>query len=755
MKNLITFTSETNTFHLSNDHLSYLFMVDEGGLLSHLYFGKRVKRYHNQLTYPRIDRGFSGNLSGISKRGYSKDTLPQEFSGSYSGDYRTPALMVRGDSGSCSVDFRYKSYRIEAGKPSLLGLPATFATDDEAETLVVTLEDSLLHLQVELSYTIFRHQAIIARSCSVLNRGDRSLVVEKMASMQLDFVAKDFDAICLPGAHANERHLEREPIGYGLKNYSSRRGTSSHQMNPFLALVDKRTDELTGSAYGFHLVYSGNHAFEVEKDQIGQVRLVIGINDFGFNWTLAAGDSFQAPEVLMTYSDSGLNGMSQNFHHIIRDNLVRSKHKHAERLILINNWEATYFDFTEEKLRPIVDEAKKMGIEMFVLDDGWFGHRNNDQSSLGDWQVWEDKFPKGLKHFADYVHDQGLQFGLWFEPEMISKDSKLYCNHPDYLMQVPGREPSPSRSQFVLDMGRKDVQDAIFAQLKAILDEGYVDYIKWDMNRHLSDVYSLALSVDRQGEASHRYVLGVYNLLERITSAYPHVLFEGCSGGGGRFDTGWAYYMPQSWASDNTDALARLTIQYGTSLAYPISMMTSHVSAVPNHQTGRTTTLETRAHVAMSGVLGYELDLTRMSDAEKADVMEQVASYKKIRHLVQYGDFYRLKSPQEGNETAWLFVSKDKKEALLFTAQILSYANPELSKTQLVGLNPDWNYRLESLPTGHIADQSVGYFDSIYATQPLAKGSILSGDELMHMGIYNPVVRQDFATQLYYFKAID
>ncbi|MFC5630226.1 MULTISPECIES: alpha-galactosidase [Streptococcus] len=755
MMTLITFIPETRTFHLSNERLSYLFMIEEGGLLSHLYFGKKVKRYHNHMTYPRIDRGFSGNIPSINERGYSKDTLPQEFSGGHSGDYRTPSLMVKGVTGSYSVDLRYKSHRMEVGKPVLEGLPASFATVDEAETLIITLEDSLLNLEVELFYTIFKNQDIIARSSRLINCGNQNLIVEKVASLQIDFVAKDFDVISLPGAYANERHMERETIGYGIKTYSSKRGTSSHHMNPFLVLADKKTDEFTGDSYGFHLVYSGNHSFEVEKDHISQVRLVAGINDYGFEWHLGAGESFQAPEVLMTYSENGLNGMSQNFHHIIRDNVVRSKHRNKERPILVNNWEATYFDFNEEKLHPIVDEAKKMGIEMFVLDDGWFGHRNDDQSSLGDWQVWEDKFPNGLKHFADYVHKQGLKFGLWFEPEMISKDSNLYRSHPDYLMQIPGREPSPSRSQFVLDMGRKDVQDAIFTQLKLLLDEGYIDYIKWDMNRHLSDIHSLALIPNRQGEAGHRYVLGVYALLEKITSTYPDILFEGCSGGGGRFDLGWAYYMPQSWASDNTDALARLTIQYGTSLAYPISMMTSHVSAVPNHQTGRVTTLEARAHVAMSGVLGYELDLTKMSDSDKVDVIEQIASYKKIRPLVQYGDFYRLKSPKAGNETAWIFVSENQKEALLFTAHVLAHAQPYLSKTLLIGLNPDWDYRLEELPTGQLLGHSVGYFDSIYATQPMKNGSILSGDELMQMGIYNPIVRQDMATQLYYFKAID
>lgn len=753
MADLIRFDEEQKVFHLSNDRISYLFSIEECGLLSHLYFGEKIKRYHNQMKYPRVDRGFSGNVLLHLDRGLSKDTLPQEFSGSDSGDYRVPASVIRHANGSKATAWTFKSYSITSGKPVLQGLPASFVEKaEEAETVVVVLEDQVSGLELDLSYSIFRDHAIIARSARVRNSGSESVFIEKIASLQIDFVGEDFEAICLPGVHANERHIERQGIGYGTQRFESRRGTSSHQMNPFIALVEKHTDEHSGSAYGFSLVYSGNHLIEVEKDQLNQIRLLAGINDVNFTWEVQSGETFQTPEVLMTYSSNGLNGMSQSFHKIIRDRVVRSQFKNQERPILVNNWEATYFDFNEEKLRPIVDEAKKLGIEMFVLDDGWFGKRDNDQSSLGDWQIYQKKFPKGLKSFADYVHDQGLKFGLWFEPEMISYDSDLYRQSPDFLMQVPGRIPSPSRSQFVLDMGRKEVVDAIFSKMKKLLDEGYIDYIKWDMNRHLSDIYSLALPPERQGEASHRYILGVYDLLERITQTYPRILFEGCSGGGGRFDAGWAYYMPQSWASDNTDALARLTIQYGTSLAYPISSMTAHVSAVPNHQTGRVIPLQTRAHVAMSGVLGYELDLTKMPEAEKRAVKDQIQAYKSIRNLVQYGTFYRLKSPSQGNQTAWLFVSDNQEEALLMTAQALSMAQPVLTKTKLVGLHPDWDYQHIDLFNEKGQDQAVGYFSSIYAHQPIESGQVFSGQELMQVGIYDPVVRQDFNSQLYYFK---
>ncbi|HEM3176959.1 TPA: alpha-galactosidase [Streptococcus suis] len=754
MNSMIHYDKEQQVFHLSNERISYLLGVEECGLLSHLYFGKKIKRYHGQMRYPRIDRGFSGNVLNNADRRLSKDTLPQEYSGSDSGDFRTTATRIRQKDGSRSSAWTFKGYRIESGKPGLKGLPATFVgTEADAQTLIITLEDITAGIEVDLLYSIFRTFDVIARSVCVRNIGNSTVQIEKVASFQVDFVGRDFEVISLPGAYANERHIERQSIGFGTKRFESRRGTSSHQMNPFIALVDKSTNEYNGEAYGFALVYSGNHAFEIEKDQLSQVRVLAGINQDNFEWELVAGDSFQTPEVLLVYSAEGLNGMSQTFHGVIQNHVIRSKFGKQNRPILVNNWEATYFDFDEEKLRPIVDEAKKMGIEMFVLDDGWYGKRNNDQSSLGDWFVNNKKFPDGLNRFAKYVHEQGLKFGIWFEPEMISIDSELYRKSPDFLMQIPGRIPSPSRSQFVLDMGREEVVNAIFAQLKKLLDEGYIDYIKWDMNRHLTDIFSSQLPVHRQGEVSHRYILGVYHLLEQITQSYPDILFEGCSGGGGRFDIGWAYYMPQSWASDNTDAIARLNIQYGTSLVYPISSMTAHVSAVPNHQTGRITSITTRGHVAMSGVLGYELDLTRMTDDEKRIVSEQISAYKEVRSLVQFGRFYRLKSLMDGNEVSWMFVSENQEEALLMTGQVLSSAQPELTKTKLVGLNPELEYEHISIFREIPNDQTVGYFDSIYAHKPIEFGQIFTGEELMNLGIYNPVVRQDFYTQMYYFKA--
>lgn len=731
-KNLITFDEKNKVFHLHNDQISYLISIEDGGTLSHLYFGKSIKAYHGELRYPRLDRGFSGNLPGSLDRTFSKDSLPQEYSSAGEMDFRTPAMIVRQPDGSNAVFLTYENYQIVPGKPELKGLPHAWVKNkDEAETLIITLKDKFSELRFDLLYTIYRDRSVIVRSTKVRNAGKETVKIEKVASMQMDFVDRDFDMITLPGAHAHERRVERNKVNQGIHVYSSIRGTSSHQMNPFVALVDQDTNEFAGDAYGFAFVYSGNHKFEVEKDPYAQTRIVVGINDYNFSWMLNAQESFQTPEVLMVYSDQGLNKMSQAFHSIIHDRIMRSKYKDQVRPIVVNNWEATYFDFDEDKLKSIVDKAKELGIEMFVLDDGWFGHRDDDNSSLGDWQVFEKKFPHGLDHFANYVHQQGLKFGLWFEPEMISIDSNLYQKHPDYLMHVPGRTPSPARNQYLLDLGRAEVRNNIFDQMKAILDSGKIDYIKWDMNRHLSDIYQADLPVDRQGEVYHRYVLGLYDLLEKIVDRYPDLLIEGCSGGGGRFDAGMAYYNPQIWASDDSDAIDRLSIQYGTSLVYPQSMMTSHVSVSPNEQNGRITPFKTRGIVAMWGDLGYELDLTKLSEADQNAVAKQVAEYKKIRKITQYGTFYRLKDAQTSNQCVWETVSADKNEVILSTVKVMASAQPYFTKTKLVGLDPNKQYE------DQVTHQVYG------------------GDELMNLGIYDPVEHGDFMAYQYHFKAIN
>ncbi len=729
--NLIKFDDQNKVFHLHNKQISYLLSIEDGGTLSHLYFGGAVKNYNNQLKYPRLDRGFSGNLPESLDRTFSRDSLPKEYSSAGEMDFHTPATIVRNPDGSNALFLAYKSYKIEDGKPDLKGLPHSWTKeDDEAQTLIVTLEDKVSKLEYDLLYTIYRDRPVIVRSVQVHNHGEEAVYLEKVASMQMDYVDKDFEVITLPGAHANERRVQRENIGQGIKVFSSYRGTSSHQMNPFMALVDHDTNEFMGEAYGFALAYSGNHKFEVERDQFGQIHVNTGINDYNFKWKLNPNEEFQTPEVLMVYSDQGLNKMSQAFHSLIHERIMRSKFKDQIRPVLVNNWEATYFDFNEDKLKTIVDKAKKLGLEMFVLDDGWFGHRDDDNSSLGDWKVYKKKFPNGLGHFADYVHEQGLKFGLWFEPEMISYESNLYKEHPDYLMHVPGRKPCPSRNQYVLELGRKEVRDNIFEQMVKILDSKKIDYIKWDMNRSLSDIYESDLPADQQGEAYHRYVLGYYDLLNKLVTRYPDILFEGCSGGGGRFDVGQAYYTPQIWASDNTDAIERLKIQYGTSLVYPQSMMTSHVSVSPNEQNGRITPFNTRGAVAMWGDLGYELDLTKMSDEESDQVVKQVTEYKKIREVTQFGTLYRLKA-SASNQCAWMMVDSNKNEAVVTVVNVMAHAQPYCTKTKLAGLDPDKRYK--NLET----DEDFG------------------GDELMHLGFYDPIERGDFKAKMYHFKAIN
>lgn len=730
-QSLISFDEQSKIFHLCNNEISYIIKVEEGGVLAHIYFGKKVGTYHDHKNYPRRDRGFSGNVPGQNERAYSKDTLPQEYSSHGSMDYRVPASMIRRENGANLTDLRYNSYEIISGKPPLEGLPSAYVLEEkEADTLVITLKDRFEDIYLDLSYTIYRDRNVIARSANIRNLTNGSLRLEKIASMQLDLTnsGRYQDVLSLPGAHVKERQVNREKIATGIKRFESRRGTSSHHMNSFIALLDAQANEFHGEVIGIHLVYSGNHCFEVECDQINQLRLVAGINDYNFSWGLQPKEHFQTPEVLLVYSDSGLNQMSQTFHHLLRERVARGKHQFAERPILVNNWEATYFDFTNQKIEAIVDEAADLGIEMFVLDDGWFGHRDQDNSSLGDWFEFAGKLEKGLKGVADYVHQKGLKFGLWFEPEMISIDSTLYHEHPDYLMQVPGREPSSSRDQHLLDMGRKEVRENIQQQMETILDVTEIDYIKWDMNRSLSDVYSTALASEQQGETAHRYMLGVYELMENLTQKYPDILWEGCSGGGGRFDAGLLYYMPQSWASDNTDAMERLKIQYGTSIAYPISAITAHVSAVPNHQTGRITSLQTRGDVAMSGVLGYELDLTMLSEEEKNEIAEQIKKYQELRPLIQYGNFVRLQSPFEGNITSWLFVSDDQSEALLFICRLLANAQPVFNEVRLKGLAEEFFYE----------DQTTG--------------EVYSGTELMNIGIYYPDFYGDFQTKMIHFK---
>ncbi|MCC9273575.1 MAG: alpha-galactosidase [Enterococcus aquimarinus] len=726
---MITFNKEQQVFHLCNNQISYLIEVEEHGYLAHLYFGKKINHYSGHYQYVRDMRSFGPYPEAADHDTFSLDTVMLEYPGYGFGDFREPAYNFKLKDGSRITDFRYDSFEIVQGKCTIEGLPHLYTNQaTEAETLIITLKDDVAKLRLKLNYTIYQDYATVIRSTTLINDSAETVEINQLASQSLDFPNRSFELIHLNGAWGRERQLTREKIEIGTKVLDSKRGSSSHHQNPFVTLVEPTTTEFQGEAYGFCLVYSGNHQTVIEKDNYSQTRVVMGMNPFNFAWQLPAGESFHSPEVVNVYSNQGLNQMSKTYHDLFNHHLIRGEHQLKERPVLINNWEATYFDFDDAKIHGIVDEAQALGIEMFVLDDGWFGERKDDHRSLGDWYEFEGKLEQGLEGIAQYVHDKGMKFGLWFEPEMISKDSDLHRAHPDWVLSVPGRPRSLSRQQHVLDFSRADVRDHIYQQMTAILDRVPIDYIKWDMNRNMTEVYSLLLDPEMQGEVSHRYILGLYEFMEKLTQAYPHILFESCSGGGGRYDAGMLYYMPQTWTSDNTDPIARLKIQYSTSLVYPISTMGAHVSAIPNHQTGRETSLDIRGNVAMSGVLGYELDLTTLSEEEKALIVKQVDFYKEHRQLLQFGDFVRLKSPYEENEVAWMFVSKDKKEAIVFYFRVLVEASAPYVTLKLAHLDETLEYQIAN--------------------------HVISGDALMNIGMYiDPKLHGDYATQAFILKA--
>ena len=726
---MITFNKEQQVFHLCNNQISYLIEVEEHGYLAHLYFGKKINHYSGHYQYVRDMRSFGPYPEAADHDTFSLDTVMLEYPGYGFGDFREPAYNFKLKDGSRITDFRYDSFEIVQGKCAIEGLPHLYTNQaTEAETLIITLKDDVAQLRLKLNYTIYQDYATVIRSTTLINDSAETVEINQLASQSLDFPNRSFELIHLNGAWGRERQLTREKIEIGTKVLDSKRGSSSHHQNPFVTLVEPTTTEFQGEAYGFCLVYSGNHQTVIEKDNYSQTRVVMGMNPFSFAWQLPAGESFHSPEVVNVYSNQGLNQMSKTYHDLFNHHLIRGEHQLKERPVLINNWEATYFDFDDAKIHGIVDEAQALGIEMFVLDDGWFGERKDDHRSLGDWYEFEGKLEQGLEGIAQYVHDKGMKFGLWFEPEMISKDSDLHRAHPDWVLSVPGRPRSLSRQQHVLDFSRADVRDHIYQQMTAILDRVPIDYIKWDMNRNMTEVYSLLLDPEMQGEVSHRYILGLYEFMEKLTQAYPHILFESCSGGGGRYDAGMLYYMPQTWTSDNTDPIARLKIQYSTSLVYPISTMGAHVSAIPNHQTGRETSLDIRGNVAMSGVLGYELDLTTLSEEEKVLIVKQVDFYKEHRQLLQFGDFVRLKSPYEENEVAWMFVSKDKKEAIVFYFRVLVEASAPYVTLKLAHLDETLEYQIAN--------------------------HVISGDALMNIGMYiDPKLHGDYATQAFILKA--
>lgn len=687
---------KTGLFQLITDNTEYQMKADKYGVLKHLWYGEKTGCDMEYLqSYP--DVGFSGNIYDAGNdRTYSLDTLPLEYACDGVGDYRvTGAAAVHSD-GSCALDLRYKSYRISKGKYSIKGLPAVYADVSESETLEIVLKDKYSDIEVTLRYGVLPKLDIITRCASVANNTNEPVILTKAASLCLDIPHGEWEWVHFHGRHAMERLTERMPLCHGIQESSSTRGTSSHHQNPTVLLCSPDCTETSGSCIGAALMYSGSFRTKIQLDQMEQVRLVMGINPELFRWELKPSEVFDTPEVIMSYSSNGMEKLSHNFHKVIREHVCRGKYKLAERPVLINNWEATYFDFNEEKILKIAEQAASLGVDMLVLDDGWFGKRDDDCSGLGDWFVNEKKLCGGLGSLAEKIKEMGMKFGLWFEPEMVSEDSELYRIHPEWAMRIPSRKPIRSRYQLVLDMTNPEVREYLFNSISKILRSADISYVKWDMNRSICDLYTPCLSADDQGEISHRYVLGLYELLERLTSEFPDVLFEGCSGGGGRFDAGMLYYCPQIWCSDDTDAYERTKIQYGTSFFYPVSAVGSHVSAVPNHQTGRTTPIGTRAVTAMAGSFGYELDLNTLSDSEKQEVGEQITRFKKYGRLIHNGLYYRLSDPMNDKFAVWEFVSEDKKEVLVNGVIFRTEPNRTQYLIKLRGLLPDADYRLDN-----------------------------------------------------------
>ena len=711
----IIYNEKTREFHLYNQEISYIIKILDNDQPGQLYYGKRLTHredFSHLFEYAMRDMSpyaFEGNST------FSLENIKQEYPTFGCGDMRFPAYEIERENGSHVVEFVYKEHKIYDGKPKLEGLPATYVeSDDEAQTLELVLEDTSINTRIVLLYTIYEAFPVIARSVRFECDSDEKITLLSAMSACVDLPDKDYEMIDLAGVWARERHVRRHKLDYGIQSIYSMRGCSSYQFNPFLALARENADEFQGQVYGFSLVYSGNFLAQTEVDNYDTARVLMGIHPNGFKWTLGKGESFQTPEMVMVYSEAGLNGMSQTFHKLYRTRLARGTWRDKVRPILINSWEAFYFDFDAPKLLGLADAAADLGMELFVLDDGWFGKRDDSTSSLGDWYPNEEKLKGTLKDLAEKINAKGLKFGLWIEPEMTNKDSDLYRAHPDWLLAEQGKRICHSRTQYVLDFSKKEVREYIGDMLENLLAEVPVSYIKWDMNRTFSEVFSNGNDREYQGKVCHKYILGVYELYERLTSRFPHVLFESCASGGARFDPGMLYYAPQGWTSDDTDAIERLKIQYGTSMVYPVSCMGSHVSASPNHQTNRVTPLETRADVAYFGTFGYELDLLKLGEEDKAEIRRQIAFMKEKRDLIQKGTFYRLKSPFEGNETAWMIVSEDQKKALVGYYRVMQPVNVGFKRLKLKGLKEDTCYKVS------------GYDYDCYGDELMQVGMILS-----------------------------
>ena len=683
----IIFNEEKQIFKLDTNKSTYIIQIFEQGYLSHLYYGAKIPDDNvESLRFRGGFASFSPNNAKVCDPSFSPDLSPLEYSCNGTGDFRISAFAVKNADGNTATDVRYVSHRIYDGKPALEGLPSLYCEDSEAQTLEIVTQDSVTGVRATLIYTVFNACPVITRSVIVENTSDKAVEIERVYSTCVDYHTADFEMLHLYGRWSKERSLERRALAHGRQSIASKRGSSSHYHNPFAALVSKGATEDYGEAYGFNLVYSGNFDCSVEVDSVSSTRLIMGINPEGFGWKLEGGEKFVAPEAVMVYSNEGIGEMSRVYHRLYSKHLVRGKWRDVKRPLLINSWEAAFFDFDDDKLVSFAERAKELGIEMLVMDDGWFSRRSDDRSSLGDWWVNEEKLKGGLGSLIERINALGLKFGIWYEPEMISPDSDIYRAHPDWCIHCPGRERSIARHQYVIDMSRKDVRDCIFEQMYSVLSKNKIDYLKWDFNRNITEAGSALLANDKQKELFHRFVLGTYELMDRLTKAFPDMLIENCSGGGGRFDPGMLYYSPQIWTSDNTDPIERLTIQFGTSLCYPASTMGAHVSAC-----GRTD-LETRANVALWGTFGYELDPNKLSDSDRVQVRGQVREYHKYYDLIHYGDLYRLITPFENDyRCAWEFVSPDKTEVMATTVVMRRPENP-VYILRLKGLDPDKIY---------------------------------------------------------------
>lgn len=694
---MITFNKKFKSFRIDTPDSTYCISISEKGYVAHSYYGPKLG--NDDVTYltRQFEYGFSHDKIFREKHSLL-DFLPQEYPTDGVGDYRESALSIYNENNNNAVELKYKSHKITSGTVELPGLPCVFGAKSSCKTLEITTEDPVLGVEVVLFYTVFNDINAIVRSAKIINNGngtagEKTVYIKKALSASFDMDNDNFDVITLHGSWARERHMDRHPVHMGKQGVVSMRGETSHQEHPFMAIMEHNADYSSGNVYGINFIYSGNFTADVQLNQFNTLRAVIGINPENFSWKLNAGECFYTPQAVLTFSTQGLNGMSHAFHNLYREHLIRSPFKKIMRPILINNWEATYFNFDTEKLLNIAREASKDGIEMLVMDDGWFGHRNSDDSSLGDWYVNENKIQGGLKHLVSEVNKLGMKFGIWFEPEMISPDSDLYKAHPDYAIQIKGREPGMSRQQLVLDITRKEVRDCAYNQVKAILKSANIEYVKWDMNRQLADIGSIDLPADQTGEFYHRYVLALYQMQEQLLKDFPNLLLENCSGGGARFDPGMFYYSPQIWCSDDTDAIERLEIQEGTALVYPLSTMGAHVSVCPNHACGRVTPFKTRGYVALSGTFGYELDITKLPPEERALIPSQIALYKKYSDLVRNGDYWRIASYSQNKEyDCWMSVSKDKTKALVTFVQVLNHPNYKTRFIKLQGLDDEKQY---------------------------------------------------------------